>query len=66
MMNKGNLHLIGYDQKTGQEDLFLNAITNYMTGMIRWVGEDGEMGTEFDSDSIIDGCVSPLEIGYVN
>lgn len=60
---QGNLHLIDYDQKTGQEDLFLKAITNYMTGMIRWVGEEGDVwDTEFDGDKIIDAVADRLAI----
>lgn len=59
----GDLHLDYYDQKTGQEGLFLNAITNYMTGMIRWVGEDGEVWeTEFDGDKIINAVADRLAI----
>jgi len=54
--NQGDLCLLHYDQKTGQEDLFLKVIANYATGMIRWVGEDGEIwDTDFDGDSVIDG-----------
>lgn len=30
-----------YSSKTGQEDLFLNAISPYITGEIEWSGEDG-------------------------
>jgi len=54
----GDLFLVGYDQKTGQEDLFLEAIENYVVGEINWVGEDDEQWTtEFLGDDVIDGSV---------
>lgn len=60
----GDLHLDYYDQKTGQEDLFLDRIKNYVHGSITWVGEDGEMwDTVFDGDSVIDGIANQKAIG---
>lgn len=40
---KGNLHVIGYDAKTGQEDLFFKAIAPYVLqkSYLDWMGEDG-------------------------
>lgn len=38
--------IIGYDSKTGQEDLFLGVIGHLITGSIIWVGEDGETWTD--------------------
>lgn len=40
---KGNLHVIGYDEKTGQEDLFFKAIAPYVLqkSYLDWMGEDG-------------------------
>jgi len=35
------LEIGGYDNKTGQEDLFLEAICPWATGNIEWLGEDG-------------------------
>lgn len=37
------LYLVGYDNKTGQEDLFLKAICNLMQGRMEWRGEDGRV-----------------------
>jgi len=51
----GNLHIIGYDDKSGQEDLFLKAIEDDAVGEIKWLGEDGEKwSTKFFGDEIID------------
>ena len=38
----GDLLITGYDNKTGQEDLFLDTIENEATGSITWLGEGGE------------------------
>ena len=38
---EGNLRIEWYSNKTGQEDLFLSAISKYLTGYIVWRGEDG-------------------------
>lgn len=54
----GDLLLTGYDSKAGQEDLFLEAIENYVIGEIQWVGEDHERWTtEFHGDDVIEGSV---------
>lgn len=37
------LFLKHYDNKCGQEELFLRAIAHFMTGKLIWVGEDGEI-----------------------
>lgn len=37
----GDLQLTGYDNKTGQEDLFLEAVAPFSWGAIEWQGEDG-------------------------
>jgi hypothetical protein len=38
----GNLHIRGYDSKTGQEKLFLESICTLANGYIVWTGECGE------------------------
>lgn len=38
----GNLKITGYDNKTGQEQLFLDAIKDDVVGSISWRGENGE------------------------
>lgn len=38
----GNLKITGYDNKTGQEQLFLDAIKDDLVGSISWQGENGE------------------------
>jgi hypothetical protein len=53
---KGDLLITEYDSKTGQEELFLEAISNEAFGEIRWVGEDGyQYSTVFAGSSIIEG-----------
>ncbi len=42
----GNLHIDGYDSKTGQEDLFLKAISTLSKGYIVWKGEEDEVWGE--------------------
>ena len=37
------LEIWGYDNKTGQEDLFLEACCPWASGNIEWRGEDGDM-----------------------
>ena len=50
---------IGYDSKTGQEDLFFERVEFLLTGMISWYGEDGETWeTIFKGDSVIEGEVT--------
>jgi hypothetical protein len=39
--NNGDVAIDGYDNKTGQEELFLEAIAPWMKGEIVWQGEDG-------------------------
>lgn len=46
----GDLLLEDFDGKMGQEDLFLSAIRNNVTGKIRWLGEDGEIWDTVFSD----------------
>lgn len=56
--DNGDLLITGYDSKTGQEDLFLEAITFDAVGIINWVGEDGDCwSTEFLGDTVVDGSV---------
>ena len=43
----GDLLLTGYDNKTGQEDLFLKAIEEEGVGSIVWKGEDGNTWSTF-------------------
>ena len=51
----GNLHLVAYDTKMGQEDLFLKSIATNAIGKIDWIGEDGETwSTIFMGDTVID------------
>jgi len=38
----GNLHINGYDRKTGQEALFLESICSLANGYIVWSGEEDE------------------------
>ena len=53
---QGNLHIDGYDNKTGQEDLFLYTIRNDAKGEIEWRGEDGDRWTTlFYADDVIEG-----------
>lgn len=54
-----------YDSKTGQEDLFLQAIENLVTGEINWMGEDGELyDTIFKGDNVIEGTVERNLLEY--
>ena len=50
----GNLHIDGYDSKTGQEDLFLKAISTLSKGYIVWKGEEGEVwGETYGGEKVI-------------
>ena len=50
----GNLHIDGYDSKTGQEDLFLKAISSLSKGYIIWEGEDDEVwGETYGGEEVI-------------
>lgn len=40
-LENGDLLILRYDNKTGQEDDFFEAISRYCEGEIEWVGEDG-------------------------
>jgi hypothetical protein len=42
--DEGGLHIIGYDSKTGQEDLFIERLAPYATegSYLQWRGEEGE------------------------
>ena len=52
----GDLHIDHYDNKTGQEGLFLHSIEDDVSGKIEWRGEDGERWTTmFFGDYVIDG-----------
>ena len=44
--NEIGLHLVGYDNKTGQEDLFLDTVGDLLSGVMVWRGEDGAMWRE--------------------
>jgi hypothetical protein len=51
------LRLTGYDNKTGQEDLFLNAVAPYVAAgsFLAWRGEDGTLYRfEFDGTKMIE------------
>lgn len=53
--SKGDLVIDYYDSKTGQEDLFMEAIENLTTGRITWVGEDGSTWTTiFAGDDVLE------------
>lgn len=50
-----DIRIRGYDNKMGQEDLFLAAISIYSSGHIEWRGEDGEIWrVVYGQDSPID------------
>lgn len=50
----GNLHIEGYDSKTGQEDLFLKAISTLSKGYIVWKGEEGEIwGETYGGEEVV-------------
>ena len=40
---KATVYYLNYDNKTGQEELFLNALSPFAEGSIDWRGEDGDM-----------------------
>ena len=51
----GDLHIDYYDNKSGQERLFLHSIEDDVSGKIEWRGEDGERWTTmFFGDYVID------------
>ena len=43
-----SIMIIGYNDKTGQEDIFLDSIYDLTTGSIHWMGEDN---TEWTTES---------------
>jgi hypothetical protein len=43
--SEGGIDIVGYDSKTGQEDLFFQRVVHLLTGKIRWQGEDGGQWT---------------------
>lgn len=45
-LDDDNLCIVGYDSKSGQEDLFLESISDLVKGYIVWKGEDGEIWGE--------------------
>lgn len=48
--NNGDLLLEDFEGSMGQEDLFLGAIRDNVTGKIRWAGEDGQVWDTVFSD----------------
>lgn len=61
----GDLLIMGYDSKTGQEDLFLKAIEMDAVGMIDWRGEEGETWTtRFLADTVIEAPKPLSLLGY--
>lgn len=58
---QGDLLITDYDSKTGQEDLFLEAIKYDAVGQINWVGEAGDRYTTlFVGDTVFDESPSAL------
>lgn len=57
------LNIIGYDNKQGQEDLFLEAVAPYANGFIVWRGEDGEVWRNVFSDNKF--LTQPSELTFV-
>lgn len=39
--DQGDLYVVSYDSKSGNEEHFIKALAPYATGYICWVGEDG-------------------------
>lgn len=59
--SRGDLLIESYDNKTGQEDLFLEAIKYDASGVIEWVGEDGDCyTTQFLGHLVVDEAPSAL------
>jgi hypothetical protein len=60
----GDLLLEGYNNKMGQEDLFLKAIENIASGSIYWRGEDGSTwSTKFYGDNVFEAEPTTKKIG---
>ena len=47
------LEIFGYDNKTGQEDLFLEACCPWASGNIYWTGEDGDKWMDYYDGVIV-------------
>lgn len=61
--DKGDLLIVGYDNKMGQEDLFLKAIENEAIGSILWNGEDGSRWTtQFHGDNVYEAQPVPKKL----
>ena len=43
---KATAYHLNYDSKTGQEELFLNALSPFAEGSITWRGEEGEVWSD--------------------
>lgn len=39
----GDILIVGYDSKMGQEELFFKAVEHYVRGSVTWVGDDGDI-----------------------
>lgn len=44
--DNGDIAIGGYDNKTGQEDIFFENVSHLLTGNIQWQGENGEFWTD--------------------
>jgi hypothetical protein len=59
VLANGDVVIIGYDSKKGQETVFFNAVAHLVTGQISWLGEGAG---DFDDDYVwdFDAIVDPL------
>jgi hypothetical protein len=39
--SSGDVHIVNYNDKMGQEDIFLDELSDISVGRIEWIGEDG-------------------------
>jgi hypothetical protein len=62
-LDESGLHIIGFDSKSGQEDLFLEAVAPYANGLIVWRSEDGEVWRNVFSDNKL--LTQPSELTFV-
>ena len=63
----GDVKINGYDNVSGQEDLFLERVELLLTGKISWVGEDGDKWeTIFKGDSVISNEVSRISLELID
>lgn len=53
VIEDAGLMLVGYEDKAGQERLFIEAVAPYSTGFLEWRGEDGSMWRE----EVVDGAI---------